>query len=87
MDGLQFFWRVTLLSGTGTKGKFKIEVHTLALGEPSPDEIPYRKRGSPVSYDGLKRIPYVGSEVSNKALELSKQNPQAEFKYERQLGI
>ena len=87
MGGAQFFWRVTLLKGSGRQGVFQVEEHTMPRNKPRPSEIPYKKRGPPISYDGLSRIPYVGDEISRASLALSSTVSQAEFYHDRYMPI
>lgn len=88
MGGAQFFWRVTLVEGRGKDGTFRLEECSLPLDEPKPKRVPYRERPSLLTYYDLRgQIPYVGEEICQVALTLSRENQSAERYFARHLPV
>ncbi len=87
MGGAQFFWRVTLLKGIGRDDIFRLEEHSIPLGEPRPNEIPYREISPKLTYAELTaKLPYIGNDVGQ-VFASSSAIRQAEFYYARHMSI
>jgi len=88
MGGAQFSWRVTLLEGSGSDGVFRLEGHSIPLGEAKPADVPYKEIAPRLTYPELVyTVPYVGNEVGQKALGLTPENSKIEYYFDRHMGV
>lgn len=89
MSGAQFFWRITLLEGSGQEGKYRLEIHLISKGEPRPDIVPYREASPRMSYDALigGLFGCVRQPIGKRLLELSPEDPTAEFYHDHHMAI
>ncbi|MDO8643275.1 MAG: hypothetical protein Q7R76_06905 [Candidatus Woesearchaeota archaeon] len=91
MGGAHFYWRVTLVEGRREDGIYALEQQITPLGEQRQSttmERPYKPVSSGLTHSGLvAAIPFVGTDIGQRVLGLTPEQPRAVFDYERHMGI
>lgn len=87
----EIFWRVTLTGGLGGSDPdavFLLEYSDIPMGQKKPDTMFYAEIEPGLSLRELAvAVPCVGYKVSQKASELTLQNPQMEYHFSRHMNI